>query len=100
MAKIIRKRRKIDRFNQFAAVIFTIAILAQIGVSLFIGTYNTNLTMEIQNMANQINTLQEENEKINIAISSLENKDRVYEVATTAGLEHNQDNVIFVAKMD
>lgn len=96
MAKIRRKVRKTNRFNQFAVIFFSIALIAQVGVSLFIGTYNTNLTMEIQNMSNEISTLKEENEKITIQISSLENKDRVYEVATTAGLDQNQDNVISI----
>lgn len=96
MAKLRKKTRKTNRFNQFAVVIFTIAIIAQVGVSLFIGTYNTNLTMEIQNMSSQISTLKEENEKITIQISSLENKDRVYEIADTAGLDQNQDNVISI----
>lgn len=96
MAKLRKKTRKTNRFNQFCVIMFTIAIIAQVGVSLFVGTYNTNLTMEIQNMSNQISTLKENNEKITIEISSLENKDRVYEVAQTAGLDQNQDNVISI----
>lgn len=96
MAKLRKKTRKTNRFNQFCVIMFTIAIIVQVGVSLFVGTYNTNLTMEIQNMSNQISTLKESNEKITIEISSLENKDRVYEVAQTAGLDQNQDNVISI----
>ena len=50
--------------------------------------------MEIQNTANRISELKAENEKINISISSLENKERVYTVASDAGLDQNQDNLI------
>lgn len=96
MAKIRRKKRKTDKLNRFAVVIFSIALITMLGTSLFIGSYNTNLTMEIQNMTNQIDSLKSDNEKITIEISSLENKDRVYAVANDAGLDQNQDNIISI----
>ncbi len=96
MAKIRRKKRKTDKLNRFAVVIFSIALITMLGTSLFIGSYNTNLTMEIQNMTSQIDSLKSDNEKITIEISSLENKDRVYAVANDAGLDQNQDNIISI----
>ena len=96
MAKIRRKKRKTDKLNRFAVVIFSIALITMLGTSLFIGSYNTNLTMEIQNMTSQIDSLKSDNEKITIEISSLENKDRVYSVANDAGLDQNQDNIISI----
>ena len=50
--------------------------------------------MEIQNITNRISELKLENEKMSISISSLENKDRVYTMASDAGLDQNQDNLI------
>ncbi len=94
MSKIYKKKRKTNKLNQFAVMIFSFAMILYLGVSLFVGTLNTNLTMEIQNTTNKISELKAENEKINISISSLENKDRVYTMASSAGLDQNQDNLI------
>ena len=47
-------------------------------------------------MTSQIASLKAENEKINIEISSLENKDRVYALASDAGLDQNQDNIVSI----
>ena len=100
MAKIRRRKRKTNKLGRFAVLIFTLSLISLLATSLFVGTYNTNLTMEIQNMTNQIDSLKAENEKINIEISSLENKDRVYAVANDAGLDQNQDNIISIQGVD
>ncbi len=96
MAKIRKRKRKTNKLEKFAVWFFTIAIIAATATSLFVGTYNTNLTMEIQNMNNQISSLKSDNEKITIEISSLENKERVYTVASDAGLDQNQENIISI----
>ena len=100
MAKIRRRKRKTNKLGRFAVLIFTLSLISLLATSLFVGTYNTNLTMEIQNMTSQIDSLKAENEKINIEISSLENKDRVYAVANDAGLDQNQDNIISIQGVD
>ena len=100
MAKIRRRKRKTNKLGRFAVLIFTLSLITLLATSLFVGTYNTNLTMEIQNMTSQIDSLKAENEKINIEISSLENKDRVYAVANDAGLDQNQDNIISIQGVD
>ena len=100
MAKIRRRKRKTNKLGRFAVLIFTLSLISLLATSLFVGTYNTNLTMEIQNMTSQIDSLKAENEKINIEISSLENKDRVYAVANDAGLDQNQDNIVSIQGVD
>ena len=94
MGKIYKKKRKTNKFNQGATIFFSFAVVVYLGVSLFVCTANTNLTMEIQNITNRISELKLENEKMSISISSLENKDRVYTMASDAGLDQNQDNLI------
>ncbi len=94
MSKIYKKKRKTNKLNKFAVMFFSVAVILYLGVSLFVGTINTNLTMEIQNTTSRISELKAENEKINISISSLENKERVYTMASDAGLDQNQDNLI------
>lgn len=98
MAKLRRKRRKIDHFSQWATILFVLSIVMYVASSLAFGTRITAWTMDIQNKENQIQTLKEENEKLTIKIAELENKDRVYEIASTNGLKQNQDNVISVQK--
>ena len=71
--------------------------LCYLASSLFIGTLNTQLTMEIQNKTNEINLLKSENRDLNIEIQSLQNKDRIYVLAQSAGLNQNQDNIVAIA---
>lgn len=97
MATIRRyKVRKQSGFDVFAKVFFTLSLISLLACSLFIGTINTSLTMEIQNMSNEISYLKSENAKLNIEICGLENKDRVYVIAKDAGLNQNQDNIISI----
>lgn len=95
MAKL-RKRKKKNGLNRFAAILFTLSLFSLLVSSLLVGTYNNALTIEIQNMNSEIESLKADNQTLNIEISSLENKDRVYEVAQDAGLDQNQDNVISI----
>ena len=44
MAKIRKRKRKTNKLEKFAVWFFTIAIIAATATSLFVGTYNTNLT--------------------------------------------------------
>ncbi len=96
MAKIRRRKRRRNYLNMFAVIMLTMAFISLILTSLFVGTYNQSLTISIQKMNNEIDTLKTENEKLNIEIASLENKDRVYIIAQDAGLDQNQDNVISI----
>ena len=57
MAKIRRRKRKTNKLGRFAVLIFTLSLITLLATSLFVGTYNTNLTMEIQNMTSQIDSL-------------------------------------------
>ena len=57
-----------------------------------------SLTMQIQNMNYESETIKTENEKLSIEIQTLQNKDRVYTIAQDAGLEQNQDNVVSISK--
>lgn len=100
MAKLRIKKRKTDHFNRFALIFFIFAICCHIGFSLTLNVWNTRELMNIQDMQSEINRLKEENEKITIEISGLENKDRIYEIASTDGLEQNQDNVISITNID
>lgn len=94
MAKI--RKRKVDHLNRFARLFFTLSILSLLFSGIFVNIHTTSLIMKIQNMNNQINDLRADNQKLNVEIASLENKDRIYMIAQDAGLNQNQDNIISI----
>ncbi len=96
MAKLRKRRKEIDHLKRFAVCFFTLAFVMLIISSIFVNIFNTSLTMKIQNMNDEIEVLKSENQKLNIQIAGLENKDRVYMIAQDAGLNQNQDNVISI----
>lgn len=96
MAKIRRRKRKVSKLWKFSVFLFSLALLSLLASSLIVGTFNTSITIDIQKMNNEIEVLKNENEKLNIEISSLQNKDRVYVIAKDAGLNQNQDNIISI----
>ncbi len=98
MAKIVRRTKRRLRFEAFAFILFALAIIATLFSNLFIGSMQNSLTMQIQNMNYESETIKTENEKLSIEIQTLQNKDRVYTIAQDAGLEQNQDNVVSISK--
>lgn len=94
MAKIMKKKRRRLKIENVAIALFTFSFIVMLFSSLFIGTMNTSLTIEIQNMNNRISELKADNQKLNIEIQTLQNKDRVYAIAKDAALDQNQNNVI------
>lgn len=98
MAKIVRRTKRRLRFEAFAFILFTLATIATLFSNLFIGSMQNSLTMQIQNMNYESETIKTENEKLSIEIQTLQNKDRVYTIAQDAGLEQNQDNVVSISK--
>ena len=95
MAKIVKRKRRL-RLEALAAIMMTLALFLQMVSSLFINTKNTSLTMQIQRMNNEIASLKSENQNLNIEIQTLQNKERVYVIAKSAGLSFHEDNVVSV----
>ncbi len=97
MAKIIKKRRiKRIKTEGIAVIVFAIALTASLFSSLFLRTINNSLVMKIEDINRETTALKTENNKLNLEIQNLISKDRVYEIATEAGLSQNQNNVINV----
>lgn len=95
MAKIVRKRRR-PSFASKGAILFSISLILWLFISVFVGSVNTNLTIDIQKMNTEVASLKSENQKLNIEIQTLQNKDRIYTIAKDAGLNQNQDNVVSI----
>ena len=96
MAKIVKKKRRRLKLQGFAIVLFSFAFIAWLGTTLFVNTINASLTMKIQQMTDELASLTEENQTLNFEIQTLENKDRIYEVAQTANMDQIQDNIISI----
>ena len=96
MAKLVKRKRRKLKLQGFAIVFFSFAFIAWLGTTLFVNTINASLTMKIQQMNEELASLGEENQTLNFEIQSLENKDRIYEVASTNNLNQIQDNIISI----
>ena len=96
MAKIVKRKRRKLKLQGFAIILFSVALLSWLGTTLFVNTINASLTMKIQQMNEELASLGEENQTLNFEIQSLENKDRIYEVASTNNLNQIQDNIISI----
>ena len=96
MTKIIKKKKRKLKFQGFAIIVFSIAFIAWLGTTLFVNTINASLTMKIQKLNDDLAALTLENQTLNFEIQSLENKDRIYEVAQTANMDQIQDNIISI----
>ncbi len=96
MAKIVKMKKRRIGLKGFAILFFSFSLIAWLGATLFINTINASLTMEIQKMNDELSSLNVENQALNYEIQSLENKDRIYEVAQTANMDQVQDNIISI----
>lgn len=96
MAKIVKKKRRKLNITGVAVVMFTLSLLSWLVTSLFVNTANAALTVKIQQMNEEVETLRSENQTLSYTIQSLENKDRVFEVASAADLAQFSDNIISV----
>lgn len=94
MTKKPKKKKRKLRFVFKSTILLTIALLAWLFVSVVVGSINTSLTIEIQKMNNEISEIKVENQQLDIQIQSLQNKDRIYTIASENGLEQTQDNVV------
>lgn len=96
MAKIVKRKRRKIRFQGVAILLFSFSILFWLATSLFINTINASLNMKIQDMNEQLATLGIENQSLNFEIQSLENKDRVYDLAQALNMGQVKDNIIAI----
>ena len=100
MAKIVKKKKRRLSLNGISIIFFSLSLVAWLISSLIINTVNTSLIMKIQKLNDELVTLKGENQSLHYEIQSLENKDRIYEVAQASMLEQVQENIISVGAGD
>ena len=95
--KVQKRKRRLTMFG-FALTLLVVSLMASIVSGLFLRNYNNSLVMKIEYTKRETALLNEENEQLSIDIQTLSSKDRVYEIASAAGLEKQDNNVQNVVK--
>ena len=95
--KVQKRKRRLTMFG-FALTLLVVSLMASIVSGLFLRNYNNSLVMKIEDTKRETALLNEENEQLSIDIQTLSSKDRVYEIASAAGLEKQENNVQNVVK--
>lgn len=96
MAKIVKGKRRKLRLRGLALILLTFSLLASLTATLYTNTTNAKLTMKIQEMNEELNELQNQNQSLNFEIQTLQNKDRVFEIASGANMNQIADNIISI----
>ena len=94
MARIVEKKRRKIRLEAVAVLLIIPAVILSVFSSLFLRQTKASLMIRIQNMNNECTSLRTENQRLAIEIQTLQNKDRIYNLAMEAGLQQNEANVI------
>jgi cell division protein FtsL len=94
--KKTKKRNKRINFLGLSVLVLAFVVVLSIFSTIFLGNINTQLTMQIQDINNEIASAEVNNEALNADIQGLTNKNRVMSVAADAGMTINQDNIIAV----
>ena len=92
------KDYKARRFFKCSVVLLVMMTTLSIASSLFIKNINNSLTMQIEDLNKEAEVLKTQNDQLNIEISNLASKERVYEIDTAAGLKHNQTDLSSVVR--
>lgn len=85
----INKDLKAKKFFNRSLGLLIVALTLSIFSSLFIKNINNSLTMQIEDIKKETESLKTQNDQLSIEISNLASKDRVYEIATAAGLSQS-----------
>ena len=92
------KDYKARRFFKCSVVLLVMMTTLSIASSLFIKNINNSLTMQIEDLNKEAEVLKTQNDQLKIEISNLASKERVYEIATAAGLKQNQTDLSSVVR--
>ena len=96
MTKIIRKTRKL-RVLRLSMSLFLFFGICFLGSATLLKSYNVTLSANRQRIENEIKTLSEKKETLQLQVSELGSRPRIMAIAEEAGLQKNQDNIISVA---
>ena len=98
MAKIVRRKRKTRRIklHGFTVILFFISTTLYLLSSLFLRSYNNNLSTMAQEINEQIAVIELQNDAVRVEINQLASSDRIDQIASANGLNNNQDSIITI----
>ncbi len=97
MAKIVkRKKKKSLKTLTFSVTLFLFSALLYLASSLFLRSYNNELSSRKQQITSEIAVLETQNDAIEVEISRLASAERVDEIAANNGMTRNQDAIITI----
>lgn len=94
--KSVRARRKVKMLN-FAIGLTLGSGLVFLLCSLFLRSYNNELSTKAQEISSQIAVLETQNDAVRIDIQTLGNYNRVEEIAAADGMSMNPNNIITIS---
>jgi len=94
--KVIKK--KVHRWRAWVLTIFMIAVILQLASAIFLRSYQTTLSVQIQKTERKVAQLSVENESLNVDIQRLSNYNRIVTMASELGYSAENQNVITIFK--
>jgi cell division protein FtsL len=96
MAKKTSIKKKVYRWRVWVVYLFMVAITLQIGSAIFIRSYQSSLSVRIQQTEAKLALLYSENESLNVDIQRLGNYNRIVAMASEEGYSSVNENVITI----
>ena len=94
-----KRRRRIKRnirWDRLAVIMFVLTGAAYLACSLFLRSYNNNLSTKKQVIESQIAALETQNAAIKVDINTLSTSERVMRMTESSGLKMDQNNIITI----
>ena len=95
----MEKKKKVKRrvrWDHLAVIIFMLTGAAFLACSLFLRSYNNNLSAQKQEIESQISVLETQNAAIRVDINTLSTSERVTRMTASSGLKMDQNNIITI----
>ena len=98
MAQIVQRKKGKKKLNllSFAVLLFGFSAFLYLGSSLFLRSYNNELSSRKQQINSEIAVLETQNDAIEVEISQLASAERVDEIAANNGMTRNQDAIVTI----
>lgn len=88
MARIVRKRKQRRlRIGSLVNAIITLSFVLFLGTTIFLRSYNLQLTKEVQTIQENTTQLQLQNDNLEKDIAKLQDRERIVSIAKQAGLD-------------
>lgn len=96
MARVVRKKKRKLKKIVLVSLLAVIAFFSFMFKSLVLTTLSTKYAIEIQKKELEIADINDTIQGVKNDINVLSNKDRIYQIATQAGLTIDKDNLTYI----